>query len=103
MSQVGARLMVASIAKMSRPRSALREGASVFILAMKAATSASDVAGAGGCAGFSAATGTFSARDGEGETGGAAVGLRGVIGGIRMHWFPSKMAGSSADGNIAPE
>jgi hypothetical protein len=70
---------------------------------MKAATSASDVAGAGGCAGFSAATGTFSARDGEGETGGAAVGLRGVIGGIRMHWFPSKMAGSSADRNIAPE
>src|ERR671922_1031557 len=48
MSQVGCRLMVASMAKMSRPRPVVVCGASVFILAMKSATcrSEEDVVGA---------------------------------------------------------
>ena len=48
MSQVGWRLMVASMAKTSRPRPAAVRGASSFMRRTKSATSASEVARAGG-------------------------------------------------------
>ena len=80
MSHVGARLMVASMAKTRRPRSPVAAGASDFILAMNAATSVSADASRAGTPPVAGEVAGAAVRVAPGAAAGVvSVGLRVII------------------------